>query len=318
MTTETDPAPPYISNRPLRRPRHARENFRAENTLLLQEVGRAVRMERLKRGMTRKLLAKHAATSERYLAQVELGNANPSLLVLDSIARALGADLFDLLPPVGPEEARRRAFAHLRQLPASEVRNWLQMFSRNVGPFLPPIDTNQRGRRLALIGLRGAGKSTLGAMLAQRLGCPFVELDKIVEENHGASVATLFDVYGQATFRRYERDALSHVVATNGGAVIATAGSIVADAQTLAQLLEQTYVIWLKTTPDEHMRRVLAQGDLRPMAHNPDAMNDLVAILKARAVDYGRAHAQLDTSGKSVEACFDELAAIAERLFAGA
>src|SRR2546423_12560147 len=310
MTSE--PAPPYISNRP----RRLREQLRAENTRLLQEVGRVVRMERLKRGMTRKLLAKHAATSERYLAQLELVHANPSLLVLDSIARALGADLFVLLPAVGPEEARRRAFAHLRQLPASEVRNWLQMFSRDVGPFLPPIDTNQRGRRLTLIGLRGAGKSTLGAILAERLGCPFLELDKIVEQDHGAPVATLLEVYGQATFRRYERDALSRVVAAKANAVIATAGSIVADAQTLAQLLDQTYVVWLKTTPDEHMRRVFAQGDLRPMAHNPEAMNDLVAILNARAVDYGRAHAQLDTSGKSIEASLAELETIAAKLFA--
>jgi XRE family transcriptional regulator, aerobic/anaerobic benzoate catabolism transcriptional regulator len=311
----TDAAPPYISNRPPRPVRRAREQFRAENTPLLREVGRIVRSERLKRGMTRKLLAKHAGTSERYLGQVELGDANPSLLVLDAIARGLGVDLFDLVPAVGPDEARRRAFAHLRQLPASEVRNWLQMFSRDIGPFLPPIDTNQRGRRVALIGLRGAGKSTLGALLAQRLGCAFVELDKIIEQDHGARVPILFEVYGQATFRRYERDALSRVVTANDNAVIATAGSIVADTQTLAQLLEQTYVIWVKATPDEHMRRVLAQGDFRPMAHNPDAMNDLVAILNARAVDYGRAHAQLDTSGKSAEACLEELSAIAARLF---
>jgi XRE family aerobic/anaerobic benzoate catabolism transcriptional regulator len=268
--------------------------------------------------MTLKLLAKHAATSHRYLNQIELGEANPTVLVLDAIARALGVDLFDLLPAVGPDEARRRAFAHLRQLPASEVRNWLQMFSRNVGPFLPPVDTNQRGRRIALIGLRGAGKSTLGALLAQRLGCPFVELDKVIEEDHGAPVATLFEVYGQATFRRYEREALSRAVATNESAVIATAGGIVADTQTLAQLLEETYVVWLKTTPDEHMRRVFAQGDLRPMAHNPNAMNDLVAILNARAVDYGRAHAQLDTSGKSIDECLEELSGIAARLFAKA
>ena len=314
----TDTAPPYISNRPPGRPRHARETFRLENTSLLQEIGRVVRSERLKRGMTLKLLAKHAGTSHRYLSQVELGAANPSVLVLDAIARALGVDLFDLLPAVGPDEARRRAFAHLRQLPVQEVKNWLQMFSRNVGPFLPPTDTNQRAKRIALIGLRGAGKSTLGALLAQRLGCPFVELDKVIEQDHGAPIATLFEVYGQATFRRYERNALSRAVATNDNAVIATAGGLVADLQTLAQLLEQTYVIWLKTTPDEHMRRVFAQGDLRPMAHNPGAMNDLVAILKARAPDYGRAHTQLDTSGKSVEACLEELSETAARLFAKA
>jgi XRE family aerobic/anaerobic benzoate catabolism transcriptional regulator len=314
----TDTAPPYISNHPPRRRRHAREIFRLENTSLLLEIGRVVRSERLKRGMTLKLLAKHAGTSHRYLNQLELGAANPSVLVLDAIARALGVDLFDLLPAVGPDEARRRAFAHLRQLPAGEARNWLEMFSRYVGPFLPPTDMNQRGRRIALIGLRGAGKSTLGALLAQRLGCSFIELDKIIEQDHGAPIATLFEVYGQATFRRYERDALSRVVATNDNAVIATAGGIVADLETVAQLLEQSYVVWLNATPDEHMRRVFAQGDLRPMAHNPGAMNDLVAILKARAPDYGRAHAQLDTSGKSIEECLEELSATATRLFAKA
>ncbi len=154
-------------------------------------------------------------------------------------------------------------------------------------------------------------------MLAgKRLGCPFVELDKMIEQDHGAPVATLFEVYGQGTFRRYERECLTRVVATNPAAVIATAGGIVADEASLAQLLDQTHVIWLQASPAEHMRRVMEQGDFRPMAHNRDAMNDLVAILDARAADYGRAHARLDTSGKSVEACVDELVRIAEGLFA--
>jgi XRE family aerobic/anaerobic benzoate catabolism transcriptional regulator len=147
---------------------------------------------------------------------------------------------------------------------------------------------------------------------------PFIELDKIIERDHGAPVSTLFEVYGQGTFRRYERDALTRVIADNPAAVIATAGGIAADETTFAQLLYQTHVVWVQAPPAEHMRRVREQGDFRPMSHNPSAMNDLVAILNARAPVYGRAHARLDTSGKSVVACLEELVGIAERLFARA
>jgi XRE family aerobic/anaerobic benzoate catabolism transcriptional regulator len=264
----------------------AEKPARPENVALLRDIGTRVRTERAKRGMTRRALAEQSQTSERYLAQIETGSGNPSVLVLDAIARALGVDATDLMPV-----ARRIA-------PAARNAN--------------------RARRIALVGLRGAGKSTLGAALAQRLHRPFIEIDKIIEQEHGAPIATLFDVYGQATFRRYEREALAHVVASSPTAVIATAGGIVADDVTLAQLLDQTHVIWLQASPAEHMRRVMEQGDFRPMAENRDAMKDLVAILDARAPAYGRAHAQVDTSGKSVEACVAELVTTAQGLFAKA
>jgi XRE family transcriptional regulator, aerobic/anaerobic benzoate catabolism transcriptional regulator len=256
------------------------------------------------------MLAKQANMSERFLAQIEFGHGNPSVLSLDAIARALTLDVFDLLPALNADQARRRALVHLRQLPVDEVKAFLNAFAHH-GAALP----SARARRLALVGLRGAGKSTLGAMLAERLACPFVELDKVIEQDHGAPVATLFDVYGHATFRRYERDALTRVVASHPAAVISTAGGIVVDPTTLTQLLTQTHVVWIKATPAEHMRRVREQGDLRPMSHNPDAMNDLVAILNARAADYAQAHAQLDTSGKSVEQSLNELGEVAVRLF---
>jgi XRE family aerobic/anaerobic benzoate catabolism transcriptional regulator len=309
----TDTAPPYISNRPLRAPRRAAKQVRAENTPLLREIGYLVRNERAKRGMTRKMLAKQTGMSERYLAQIELGEGNPSVLTLDAIARGLGLDLFDLLPAVKHDEARRRALVHLRQLPVEEIKGFLDAFAR-VGGAMP----SARGRRIALIGLRGAGKSTLGGMLAERLGVPFIEIDKMIERDHGAPVSTLFEVYGQGTFRRYERDALTRVVARHPAAVIATAGGIVADEATFAQLLGQTHVVWLQATPAEHMRRVMEQGDFRPMSRNPDAMNDLVAILDARELAYGRAHARLETSGKTIVACLEDLVGIAERLFARA
>jgi XRE family aerobic/anaerobic benzoate catabolism transcriptional regulator len=305
----TDAAPRYISNRPPRRPA---KPLRVENTRLLREIGRVVRSARAKQGMTRKRLAKQAGMSERFVAQVELGDGNPSVLSLDALARALNVDLFDLLPAVDPDVARRRALIHLRQLPVDEVKAFLQAFSY---PGAAPLPSD-RGKRIALIGLRGAGKSTLGALLAERLNMRFIELDKIIEQEHGASAATLFDVYGQATFRRYEREALTRLVATNSAAVIATAGGIVADDTTFAQLLEQTHVIWLQASPAEHMRRVMEQGDFRPMEHNKDAMNDLIAILDARAPDYGRSHARLDTSSRSPDSCVNELMRIADELFA--
>jgi XRE family aerobic/anaerobic benzoate catabolism transcriptional regulator len=259
---------------------------RADSPALLREIGVRVRTERAKRGMTRRALAEQSQTSERYLARIESGSANPSVLVLDAIARALDVQAHDLMPQ--PQRS------------------------------VPNARPAHRARRIALIGLRGAGKSTLGGMLAERLGVPFIELDKVVERDHGAPVSTLFEVYGQGTFRRYERDTLRRVIAANPAAVIATAGGIAADETTFTQLLEQSYVIWLQASPAEHMRRVREQGDFRPMSHNPSAMDDLVAILDARASAYGRAHARLDTSGRTVIACVQELDRIARALFAGA
>ena len=308
----TDTAPPYISNRPPRPARRPPKHVRLENSRLLREIGYVVRNERAMRGMSRRTLAQQANMSERFLAQIEAGVGNPSVLSLDSIARALTLDVFDLLPAVTHDEARRRALVHLRQLPVDEIKRFLQAFAHPSVSNIPGM----RGRRIALVGLRGAGKSTLGAALADKLGCTFIELDKMIEAEHGAPVATLFDVYGQAAFRRYERDALTRAVAANEKAVIATAGGIVADETTLEQLLNQAYVVWLRASPAEHMRRVMEQGDFRPMANNRDAMNDLVAILDARAALYGRSHARLDTSGKTVEACVEELVKIARELFA--
>jgi XRE family transcriptional regulator, aerobic/anaerobic benzoate catabolism transcriptional regulator len=308
----TDTAPPYISNRPPRPARRRPKQVRLENSRLLREIGHVVRNERAMRGMSRRALAQQANMSERFLAQIEAGVGNPSVLSLDAIARALTLDVFDLLPAVTHDEARRRALVHLRQLPVDEIKRFLQAFSHPGVSNIPSM----RGRRIALVGLRGAGKSTLGSALADKLGCDFIELDKMIEAEHGAPVATLFDVYGQAAFRRYERDALARAVASNEKAVIATAGGIVADETTLAQLLDQTYVIWLQASPAEHMRRVMEQGDFRPMADNRHAMNDLVAILDARAALYGRSHARLDTSGRTVEACVEELMKIARELFA--
>jgi XRE family aerobic/anaerobic benzoate catabolism transcriptional regulator len=170
-----------------------------------------------------------------------------------------------------------------------------------------PVDRADRGQRIALVGLRGAGKSTLGRMLARQLGWPFIELDRMIEEDYGASIPDMIEMAGTATFRRHERAALARVIAENEAAVITTAGGIVSDRETYALLLRRSHTIWIKARPEEHMRRVMAQGDFRPMAQNREAMADLVAILEARGADYARAEAQLETSGETVEQSFAKL-----------
>jgi XRE family aerobic/anaerobic benzoate catabolism transcriptional regulator len=177
-----------------------------------------------------------------------------------------------------------------------------------------PSRAADRARRIALVGLRGAGKSTLGARLAQHLGCPFIELDRLVEQDYGARIPDLIEFAGLATFRRYERACLERVLNENDAAVIATAGGIVSSAETYALLLRRTHTVWLKARPEEHMRRVMAQGDFRPMAQNREAMADLVAILDARSADYARAEAALDTSGENVEESFRKLADVVTSL----
>ena len=236
------------------------------------------------------------------------------MLVLDAVAQGLGVALFDLLPLSNGNGARAGLARRLRRLSEAE----LQAVDRFLDSGVADPAAGARGRRIALVGLRGAGKTTLGSALAARLNCPFIELDKLIERDHGAGVPMLFEVYGQGTFRRYEREALEKVVAANDAAVIATAGGIVADEGNFALLRATTHVVWLKATPAEHMRRVMAQGDFRPMGKSREALADLIAIMEAREPEYGRAHAELDTGGRPVEACLDELAATAERLFAGA
>jgi XRE family aerobic/anaerobic benzoate catabolism transcriptional regulator len=267
-------------------------------------LGRLVRLGRAKRGITRRQLAQVSGTSERYLAQIESGAANPSVMVLRAIAEALDVPLIALVPGTGAHTAVLGPIVDLlTRVPAAELPALAGLIEARVAQ----ADSSDRARRIALVGLRGAGKSTLGRMLAQHLGCPLIELDRVIEEDYGVSIPDLIEMAGIATFRRYERAALERVVTEHAAAVITTAGGIVANPETYALLLRRTHTVWIKAPPEEHMSRVMAQGDFRPMAQNREAMADLVAILDARRADYARAEADLDTAGETAEQSFARL-----------
>ena len=270
----------------------------------LAAIGGEVRRHRAKRGMTRRQLAQASLISERYLAQIESGAGNPSAGVLHAIAQALDLPISALLPESGAHTAALDAILDLvMQVPEGE----LPALAKEIEAHVMRAGSADRARRIALVGLRGAGKSTLGRMLAQRLGWPFIELDRRVEEDYGASIPDLIEMAGTATFRRQERHALQRVIAEHEAAIITTAGGIVANPETYALLLHGTHTVWVKARPEEHMSRVMAQGDFRPMAQNRQAMTDLVAILEARRPDYARAEAEVDTSGDSIEQSFAKL-----------
>jgi XRE family transcriptional regulator, aerobic/anaerobic benzoate catabolism transcriptional regulator len=263
-----------------------------------------VRRNRAKRGMTRRQLAQASETSERYLAQIESGSGNPSVSVLRAIAQALDLPCAALLPEAG---VRTAALGDILDLLAQVPESELPALAKEIGTRVALPSSADRAQRIALVGLRGAGKSTLGRMLAQHLSCPFIELDRVVEEDYGASIPDLIEMAGTATFRRQERGALDRIIGTHGSAIITTAGGIVSNQETYALLLRRTHTIWIKARPEDHMSRVMAQGDFRPMAQNREAMADLVAILEARRADYARAEAELDTSGDAIEQSFAKL-----------
>jgi XRE family transcriptional regulator, aerobic/anaerobic benzoate catabolism transcriptional regulator len=276
----------------------------ASEAAFLAAIGSEVRRNRAKRGMTRRQLAQTSQTSERYLAQIESGVGNPSVSVLRAIAQALDLLCAALLPEAG---ARTAALGAILDLLAQVPEGELPALANDIETRLARPGSADRARRIALVGLRGAGKSTLGRMLAQHLSWPFIELDRLVEEDYGASIPDLIEMAGTATFRRHERSALDRIITAHEAAIITTAGGIVANPETYALLLRRSHTIWIKALPEDHMSRVMAQGDFRPMAQNRAAMADLVAILEARRADYSRAEAEIDTSGDAIEQSFAKL-----------
>jgi XRE family aerobic/anaerobic benzoate catabolism transcriptional regulator len=271
--------------------------------VFLRALGERVREVRAQRGMSRKILARDSGVSERYLAQLESGEGNVSVLLLRQIAQALNLPVTDLLREENGQSVELSLILQfLQRLPPARlgaVRDQLlQQFGDSPG---------QRRQRIALIGLRGAGKSTLGARLAKELGAPFVELDDEIEREAGTSLSEIFLLYGQAGYRRYERRALEKVLERNQRCVIATGGSIVSEPGTYDLLLSTCYTVWLRTEPEEHMARVVAQGDTRPMAGNVEAMDDLRRILAGRAALYRQADSTVDTAGRTVEQSLKDL-----------
>jgi len=279
---------------------------------LLHELGERVRRARARRGMTRRALAGQSGVSERYLAQLERGDGNASILVLQKIAGALGMRPVELLEDPDPGAVEYTPLcALLKELPGETLGRLRQRLQHELG-----AASTTRSRRIALLGLRGAGKSTLGARLAESRGVPFVELDREIERRSGTPLEELFLLYGQATYRRHEERCLVQVLNEHPECVIATGGSIVAAPAVFATLLSSCFTVWLKATPEEHMARVIAQGDMRPMAGNAEAMEDLRQILKERAPLYAQAECTIDTSGLSAEQAFHSLSQALQRAVA--
>ena len=275
-----------------------------ETDAYLRRLGERVRTLRNQRGMSRKVLAQHAKVSERYLAQLETGKGNGSIVLLRRIARAIGLPVTQLVNE-GAEPALDLVLLSqfLERLPPNALSDARELLLRH---FSEPSD-DLRKARIALIGLRGGGKSTLGRLLAARLDVPFIELDREIERRSGASLSEIFDMFGQEMFHRAEREALESVLRQHRTFVMATSGSIVTEPGTLELLLSSCFTVWVRAEPEEHMKRVMEQGDMRPMAHSARAMEDLIAILKSREPLYAKAAAELVTTGKTPEQNLTEL-----------
>jgi XRE family aerobic/anaerobic benzoate catabolism transcriptional regulator len=276
----------------------------------LQRLGERVREARARRGVSRRVLARDSGVSERYLAELESGRGNISILLLRQIGAALDLPMQALLlEEHETQEQLLRTMEYLRRLPAGKLERAREVLAREFGAPEP----GARRQRVALIGLRGAGKSSLGAMLARERGVPFVELDRVIEETSGLALSAIFDLYGQSGFRRLERECLDLLLEQYSGFVLATGGSLVSEAATYEHLLSNCFTIWLRATPEEHMERVIAQGDTRPMSGNREAMQELRGILAGREALYRRADVSVDTSGKTPGEAFQELLRVSPR-----
>jgi XRE family aerobic/anaerobic benzoate catabolism transcriptional regulator len=263
----------------------------------LQLVGGRVRELRAQRGMTRRMLAQHSGVSERYLAQLEAGDGNPTVTVIRALARAFDVAPDALIVDTHVSPLASTIMGAVREM-TSEQLLAVQLLLRSA---LTEGEPGERNRRIALIGLRGAGKSTLGALLAQHQGVPFIELDREVEREAGIGLAEIFEFYGQAGFRRHERNSLERILHSERAFVLATGGSIVSEPLTFERVLASCFTIWLSAAPADHMQRVMAQGDMRPMAGNSEAMTDLHRILAGREALYRRADIEISTINRTVE-----------------
>lgn len=275
----------------------------AAEAAYLARLGERVRVWRQEHRLPRKTLALASGVSERYLAQLEAGHGNISVLLLRKIAQAMSVAIEDLVREHGDAPAALGFIMQfLGTLPAARIAAAHELLQTQFG--------TPRRRRIALLGLRGAGKSTLGAKLAQLLGTPFVELDREVEREAGAELGEVFSIYGQDAFRRFERRALERVLRAHDRAVIATGGSIVSEPDTYQLLRERCFCVWLKASPEEHMARVIAQGDMRPFGGRAEALEEIRRLLTDRDRLYARADATIDTSSQAVKHSVTRLRAL--------
>jgi XRE family aerobic/anaerobic benzoate catabolism transcriptional regulator len=277
----------------------------------LVALGERARALRARRGLTRKAVAESADISERYLANLEYGLGNASLLVLQQLAGALQCSVAEL---IGDVTTSSPEWLLIRELLERRDEAALRRVRVAIGELLGTGgDSAARSARIALVGLRGAGKSTLGQMLAEDLGFPFVELSREIEKFAGCTISEIQALYGMNAYRRYERRALEEAIQIYPEAVIATPGGLVSDPATFNQLLTHCTTVWLHADPEDHMKRVTAQGDLRPMADSQEAMEDLKRILAGRAAFYSKAEFKLDTSAQPLEPTFVALRELIRR-----
>jgi XRE family aerobic/anaerobic benzoate catabolism transcriptional regulator len=273
----------------------------AEAAAFLERVGERVRNARARRGISRKALSDISGVSQRYLAQLETGAGNISILLLRRVAEALDHKIEWLIGEEDPYSSDVVAVTSLyRGATAEQRRRVLEVLD-------PQRPSLRRGRRIAFIGLRGAGKSTLGRLTASEIDSQFVELNDEIEQASGMAVTEVMALYGQAGYRRLEMQALERIVATYESIVLAVAGGIVSEPETFNYLLGNFHTVWLKARPEDHMTRVRAQGDERPMAGNPAAMEELRSILASREVLYARADAVVDTTDRTLDATVAEV-----------
>jgi XRE family transcriptional regulator, aerobic/anaerobic benzoate catabolism transcriptional regulator len=275
------------------------------NDGFLLSLGKRVRELRNRRGLTRKMMAREADVSERHLAQLEAGEGNVSIVLLRRIAAALHVSLAELF--AAEAETRHEKILiqrFLDRLPAHRVEDAMFRLLREFGD-----EEAVRRKRIALIGLRGAGKSTLGVRLGQEMNVPFIELDGEIEKDTGMPLGEIFSLYGQTGYRAIERRSLERVLHEQERAIVSVGGGVVSEKETYDYLLSNCYTVWIKARPEEHMARVIAQGDLRAIAGGNQAMDDLRRILEAREPLYRKADMYLDTSGSSVEDSFAKLKA---------
>jgi XRE family aerobic/anaerobic benzoate catabolism transcriptional regulator len=283
-----------------------------EKNPFLVSLGERARALRARRGMTRKAVAMAADVSERHLANLEYGEGNASILVLLQVAGALQCSLTEL---IGDVTTSSPEWLLIRELLEQRDETALRKARIAIGEALGTGGSNPVANpRVALIGLRGAGKSTLGQMLAEDLGYPFVELSREIEKFAGCSISEIQALYGMSAYRRYERRALEEAIQIYPEAVIATPGGLVSDPATFNQLLSHCTTVWLQADAEDHMKRVSAQGDLRPMAASREAMEDLKSILSGRAAFYSKAQLRLDTSAQPLEPTFQALRAMVRNL----